>query len=75
MEHVKRMMEKAQFLLDKDIKAFIKDHYDNYYFADILIVGETHLLISNFEGYRAGTNTRLLWIDIKDISEYNGGKE
>ena len=58
-----------------DIKAFIKDKNDSYYFCDILIVGETHLYVQNFAGKRSGEKTQLLWIDIKDIEEYKEVEE
>ena len=72
---LERLKDKAEFFLEKDIRAFIKDNYDNFYFCDILLVGETHLLISNFAGKRKGEKDRILWIDIKDISEYKEEEE
>ena len=53
-EQLERLKEKAEYFLENNIKAFIKDKYDNYYFCDILIVGETHLYIQNFAGKRIG---------------------
>ncbi len=67
---VERLKEKSDFFLKNNIKVFIKDYDDNYYFADLLIIGETHLLINNFEGSRKGENSRLSWIEIKSIKEY-----
>lgn len=75
MDMVKGLKEKAEFLLNNDLRAFIKDQFDNYYFCDILIVGETHLLIYNFSGKRIGKKDRISWIDIETISEYKEEKE
>jgi len=69
-ETLERLKEKAEFFLENNLRAFIKDKYDNFYFCDILIVGETHLLIYNFAGKREGEKDRLLWIDVEDIKEY-----
>lgn len=70
MERIQRNKEKAEYFLEKDIKAFIKDSSDNFYFCDILIVGETHLLVENFDGNRSGEKSRILWVDIEVFSEY-----
>ncbi len=71
---IENLKEKAKFFLDNNIRAFIKDKGDTWYFCDILFVGETHLLIKGFEGRRKGEEDRLLWIDIKSISEYGSDK-
>lgn len=73
MEKVKGLKEKAEFLLENNIKAFIKDQYNNFYFCNILIVGDTHLYIYNFTGKREGEKQQLSWIDIELISEYKEG--
>jgi len=70
MEQGKRHKEKAEYFLQNDIKAFIKDKDNNFYFCDILVVGETHLFIHNFAGKRIGEKQQILWIDIELISEY-----
>tara|TARA_R100000789_G_scaffold83855_1_gene79470 strand:+ start:134 stop:397 length:264 start_codon:yes stop_codon:yes gene_type:complete len=69
-DKIERLKDKADFFIDNNIKAFVKDNYNNFYFCQILLVGETHLLVKNFAGKRAGENDRLLWIDIDDIKEY-----
>ena len=74
MERIKRNKEKAEYFLQNDIKAFIKDSSNNFYFCDILIVGETHLLVHNFAGNRFGEKSQILWIDIEVFSEYKEKK-
>ena len=69
-KRVERIKEKAFFFLKNNIKAFIKDYDDNYYFADIIKINETHIFINNFNGKRKGENSELLFIDIKEIDEY-----
>ena len=69
-EKIERIKEKAEFLLENNLKAFIKDKDDSFYFCDILIVGEVHLLVYNFAGKREGEKKQLLWIDIENIQEY-----
>lgn len=70
MEKVKKYKEKAEYFLEYDIKAFIKDSNDQFYFCDIINVGETHLYIENFTGHRKGIKNQILWIDIEVFNEY-----
>ncbi len=70
MERIKRFKEKAQFFLENSLKAFIKDSSNNFYFCDILVIGETHLSVYNFAGNRFGEESQILWIDIETFSEY-----
>lgn len=70
MERIKRNKEKAEYFLQHNIKAFIKDSSNNFYFCDILIVGDTHIYIYNFAGNREGIKSQILWCDIELFSEY-----
>ena len=70
MERINKLKEKAEYFLQNDIKAFIKDSSNNFYFCNILSVGETHLLINNFAGNRINEHSNLLWLDIEVFSEY-----
>lgn len=67
---IEQLRAKAEFFLDNNIKAFIKDVNDTWYFCDILVVGEVRLLVSNFAGQLKGEKSNLLWIDIESIKEY-----
>ena len=66
---IEGLKDKADFFVDNNLRAFIKDKEDTFYFCDILSVGEVHLLIYNFAGKRTGEKTQLLWIDIESIDE------
>jgi len=55
---------------EEDIKAFVKDVYDNYHFCDILLVGEDWLMVKHFKGKREGEKVRILWADILVLDEY-----
>jgi len=67
---IEGLKKKAEFFLENDIRAFIKDFNDTFYFCDILLVGETHLMVQNFAGKRNFLKDRILWIDVKSIEEY-----
>lgn len=69
-EKIERFKEKAETFLKNDIQAFIKDINDNYYFCDILSVGELKILIYNFAGKRQGKKDNLYWPDIVSLEEY-----
>ena len=73
-DKVERFKAKAELFLKKDIKAFITDVYDNYYFCKILIVGEDYLYIQHFTGKKELEKERILWLDIIKFEEY-GEKE
>jgi len=69
-EKMERMKAKAELFLKKDIHAFIVDINNNYYFCDILLVGEDYLTFKCFSGKRNGEKIRLWWLDVVDIEEY-----
>lgn len=70
MLKIDKYKEKAEYFLNNNLKAFIKDSNDQFYFCDILSVSETHLYIYNFTGHRKNTKNRILWIDIEVFDEY-----
>ena len=65
-----RMKAKAEIFLKNSIKAFIVDVYDNYYFCDILLVGEDYLYVKHFTGKKKGEKERIVWFDIIKFEEY-----
>lgn len=70
MLKVEKYQEKAEYFLEHNLKAFIKDSNNQFYFCDILEVDETHLYIKNFTGHRKGIKNKILWIDIEVFEEY-----
>ena len=75
MERIERLKEKAEYFLQNHIKAFIKDSSDNFYFCDILVIGDTHLFVNNFAGHRIGEKSQIIWVDIEKFSEYQEERE
>jgi len=74
MEKVKEKIEilkgKAEVFLKNNTHVFIIDNLDNYYFCDILIVGEDYLYIQHFTGKKKAEKERILWYDIIKFEEY-----
>lgn len=68
----------AELFLKEDKKVFIVDYNGDYYFADILLVGERMISIQCFAPIdRKGRKFNLYWISIKRFLEYqkeDGGK-
>jgi hypothetical protein len=63
----------AEVYLKQDIKVFIKDYKDTWYFADILIVGEDTILIQCFEPEdKKGLKFDLFWQEISYFDKYKG---
>jgi len=69
-DKIERFKIKAEGFLKDNIKAFIVDINDTYYFCDILFVGDTYLIIQNFKGIRKYEKERLFWADIVKFEEY-----
>lgn len=69
-QRIERLTEKAKVFLNNNIKTFIKDVYNNYYFCYIKEIYSDWIIIENFKGQRNGEITRILFVDILDIKEY-----
>ena len=69
-ETLERFKIKAEEFLKDNIKAFIVDVNNTYYFCDIIFVGETTIMIQNFKGKREGQKERLSWADVVKFEEY-----
>jgi hypothetical protein len=71
MDKIERYKLLADEFLKNDIRVFIKDINDDYYFADILLVGEDKLTIQCFAPERkAGQKFYLRWSEIMFFDEY-----
>lgn len=63
----------AQRFLEDDIRVYIKDIYENIYFADILFVGNKRITMECFgPRQRKGKKICLDWFLILRIEEYQG---
>lgn len=69
---ITELKKRAEIFLRNNIRVFIKDCYDNFYFAQIKEIFPDWVFVYNFKGNREGQNTRILWIDIVEINEYRG---
>jgi len=69
-DKIERFKIKAEGFLKEDIRAFIVDINDTYYFCDILFVGENYLLVQGFKGTRKLEKDRLFWGDVVKLEEY-----
>lgn len=74
-EKIERLKLKAELFLKNNNKVFIIDIYDNYYFCDILFVGEDSLVVHGFDGIRKYEKDRILWADVVKLEEYKNRGE
>jgi len=69
-DKVKEMIERCELFLKYDKRIFIKTKTNDYYFCDILTVGEDFIYVESFIGKRKGQKDQIFWMDIERISEY-----
>ena len=74
-EKIERFKIKAELFLKNNTRCFIIDVYDNYYFCDILFVGEDYLVVYGFDGVRKCEKDRILWADVVTLREYEEREE
>ena len=72
---IERFKIKAEDFLRNNIKAFIVDVNDTYYFCDILLVGDEGVYIQNFKGIKEGIKKKIFWADIVKFEEYKDKTE
>lgn len=72
---IERFKIKAEDFLNNNIRAFIIDVHDTYYFCDIILVGDEGIYIQNFKGFREGEKQRIFWADIVKFEEYKDKEE
>jgi len=69
-ERLEHWKIKAELFLKEDKRVLIKDLYDNWYFADLILIGEN---ILKFKCYapeqRAGQEFTKYWADITYFDE------
>lgn len=75
MDKVKDTIERykvlAELFLKNDTRALVKDVDDNFYFCDILFVGEDKLRVQCFAPeQRAGLKFDIYWLLITKLDEY-----
>ena len=80
MDTIKEMIERwkatAEIFLKTDVKVFIKDSSNNYYFADILLVGEDTITIQCFgPPQKKDLKFTLYWPLITELKEYAEDKK
>ncbi len=73
-EKIERFILKAELFLKNDTRIFIIDVKDNYYWADLLFVGEDTVRFQCFSGKLTGEKITLLWVDVVKFEEYKDRK-
>ena len=74
-EKVERYKGKAEVFLRNNIKAFIINTAGDYFFCNILLVGEDYLYVQHFTGKKKSEKERIVWFDIIKFEEYEEKKE
>lgn len=69
-DKVIRFKAKAEVFLNTKTKAFIVDADNNFYFCDIIFVGDVYCEVISFAGNRNGEKNRLYYVDILRFEEY-----
>lgn len=74
-ERIERYKIKAEVFLENNIKAFIVDVEDTYYFCNIIFVGDKKIYIQHFKGKKKDEKERLFYVDIVKLVEYKDKEE
>ena len=74
-EKVERLRAKAEIFLADNLKAFIIDTSDNYYFCEIIFVGENCIHVQHFTGKKKFEKDRIFYPDIIKFEEYEKREE
>lgn len=69
-DKVERTKVKAKIFLEKNIKTFIVDIDNNYYFCDLKSIEEDFLIVIGFAGRRKFETDKIFFIDIIRFEEY-----
>lgn len=69
---IKEVQKRVEIFFNNDIRVFIRDIYNNFFFCEIREINKEWVVVYNFKGNRKGTKTRILWMDIKVVEEYRG---
>lgn len=69
-QKLERYILKAEMFLKNDTRVFIVDINDDYYWADLIFVGEEKVTFQCFSGKLAGEKRTLLWFDVVKFEEY-----
>lgn len=67
---IERYKIRANVFLKNNVRAFIIDELDNYYFCEILKVEEDFISVRNFKGRKEGRIETVYFIDINKLVEY-----
>ena len=74
-DKIERIKIKAERLDKEEKRIFIIDINNSYIFADILIIGETNLMVKAFKGNYYDENHQIAWEDILRLEEYKERQE
>lgn len=69
-EKIERWKVLAELWFNQGKKVFIKDISDNWYFADILIVGEDTILVDCFSPKDRIGHQQIYWANVLSFKEY-----
>lgn len=69
-EQIERFKGKATIFLKNDIKAFIVNTSDDYYFCYITNIDENYVYVKHFTGKHEEEEDKILWFDIIKFEEY-----
>jgi len=65
----------AELLYENDLPVFIVDIFGNYYFGEIVMIGDLRLTVDNTAGKRKGERSYFLWSQIRFIDEKREKRE
>jgi len=74
MDKIGRWQLLAEQLFTENKPVFIKDDSDNFYFGNVILVGDSTITVDCFgPSQRKGERKYLRWLSITQFTEYEGG--
>jgi len=69
---LEKMKRTAEFLMNNNITAFVKDIYGNWYIGNIVLIGDIRITIDCIEGKRKGKREYIIWSNVEYLDEKKG---
>lgn len=72
---LEKMKQTADFLMNNNLTAFIKDIYGNWFIGKIVLLGDLRITVDCTEGKRQGKREYIIWSNVEYVDEKKGVRD